>query len=622
MKKKTILIALCFLASLSTFEAQIVKKVLLIGIDGCRSDALIIAETPNIDGLISNGIYSPNALNDDITISGPGWSAILCGVWSEKHLVTGNNFTINNYDTYPSFFKHAEDANPAINTLSICHWAPINDAIVQDDADFKLNVNSDAEVSSQAASYISSNDPDLIFLHYDDVDHAGHGSGFDPNNITYIEAIEIVDGLLLPVLQAIEQRPNYSNEDWLILVTSDHGGVGTSHGGTSIEHQEVAFIASGNSVEQAVIKKDSTQVSNTTTNCISEFSELTFDSNDDYVSVPSNPLLDFGATQDFTIECRVRTSNAGDIAMIGNKDWDSGNYPGFIFSFKLPNGPEWKVNIGDGNSRADLNVGGAIADNEWHTLSVSFDRDGLMKMYEDGQFISETDISFIGDINTGQGLWMGTDFNSAYDFNGSISEVRVWNTILNPSEISDWNCTTIDNTHPNFVNLIGYWQLNEESGTIAVDASENENNGVISGATWNENDSIYLYNYDETPRIADAAVTALTHLCVEVPAPFEFDGISWVDFCETEGLDDLDKGSIKVHPNPIQNTIFLNSSTEESLSGYHFQIRTIKGELIKKGELGLQQEITVQHLDQGVYLIKISSPKNIKTGYVSKFIKS
>ncbi len=102
--------------------SQDVKKVLVIGIDGCRVDALAAANTPNIDNLISNGIFSPDALNEDITISGPGWSAILCGVLSDKHLVANNDFSGNNYDTYPPFFKYLNEINPDLNTVSICHW--------------------------------------------------------------------------------------------------------------------------------------------------------------------------------------------------------------------------------------------------------------------------------------------------------------------------------------------------------------------------------------------------------------------------------------------------------------------------------------------------------------------
>jgi hypothetical protein len=94
---------------------------LIIGIDGCRSDALKIASTPTIDSLINEGVFSPDALNDDITISGPGWSANLCGVWSNKHQVTNNDFSSNNYDQYPPFISYVEEFNNTLNTASICH---------------------------------------------------------------------------------------------------------------------------------------------------------------------------------------------------------------------------------------------------------------------------------------------------------------------------------------------------------------------------------------------------------------------------------------------------------------------------------------------------------------------
>ena len=63
--------------SLSLLGQTPSSHVLVIGIDGVRSDGLTAANTPNLDALISEGVYSPDALNDDITISGPGWSDIL-----------------------------------------------------------------------------------------------------------------------------------------------------------------------------------------------------------------------------------------------------------------------------------------------------------------------------------------------------------------------------------------------------------------------------------------------------------------------------------------------------------------------------------------------------------------
>ena len=181
--KKLLLILLCVpLIS----NAQISKKVLIIGIDGCRSDALELANTPTIDNLILNGVYSPDALNDDITISGPGWSAILCGVWSDKHLSVDNSFVGTDYTNYPPLFKRIEEFNSDLNTVSICNWNPINDHIVQNFADYKLNVSSDADVSSEACTYLATNEPDIMFLHFDDIDHAGHSHGFSPDVSQYI----------------------------------------------------------------------------------------------------------------------------------------------------------------------------------------------------------------------------------------------------------------------------------------------------------------------------------------------------------------------------------------------------------------------------------------------------
>ena len=542
MRKIVLLFLLFPFISLSQ---QNIKKVLIIGIDGCRADALELANTPVIDNLIQNGIYSPDALNDDITVSGPGWSAILCGVWSDKHLSIDNSFNNTDYFNFPPIFKYAEDFDDNLNTVSICNWNPINDNIVQNYADFKLNVSSDYDVSSEASTYITNNDPDLIFLHFDDVDHAGHNYGFSPNITEYITSIEAVDDLLDPVMQAIYQRPNYLNEDWIILVTSDHGGVGTSHGGTSIEHENVVVIVSGDNIQQLVIEKDSSLILDSVYNCLSDSVELKFDGIDDYVQISNASQFDFGVNQDFTIECRIRTSTSGDVAIVGNKDWNSGNNKGFVFSFKYPSGPEWKINIGDGVNRADINTGGLIANNQWHTLSVSFDRDGFMKMYEDGLLIDSADISSVGDITTNSGLFCGMDIYQNYPFSGSVSQLRVWDTILNSNDIQSWYCNDLNPTHPSYNNLIGYWHMNEGGNTVLLnDLSINNNNAIVNGASWYNYDSLWVYDYSNTPRIVDVPVTALNHLCIPINSSWLLDGVSLTPNCLLNNFEDINFNSI------------------------------------------------------------------------------
>ena len=541
--RKIVLLFLLF--PFIALSQQNIKKVLIIGIDGCRADALELANTPVIDNLIQNGIYSPDALNDDITVSGPGWSAILCGVWSDKHLSIDNSFNNTDYFNFPPIFKYAEDFDDNLNTVSICNWNPINDNIVQNYADFKLNVSSDYDVSSEASTYITNNDPDLIFLHFDDVDHAGHNYGFSPNITEYITSIEAVDDLLDPVMQAIYQRPNYLNEDWIILVTSDHGGVGTSHGGTSIEHENVVVIVSGDNIQQLVIEKDSSLILDSVYNCLSDSVELKFDGIDDYVQISNASQFDFGVNQDFTIECRIRTSTSGDVAIVGNKDWNSGNNKGFVFSFKYPSGPEWKINIGDGVNRADINTGGLIANNQWHTLSVSFNRDGFMKMYEDGLLIDSADISYVGDITTNSGLFCGMDIYQNYPFSGSVSQLRVWDTILNSNDIQSWYCNDLNPTHPSYNNLIGYWHMNEGGNTVLLnDLSINNNNAIVNGASWYNYDSLWVYDYSNTPRIVDVPVTALNHLCIPINSSWLLDGVSLTPNCLLNNFEDINFNSI------------------------------------------------------------------------------
>jgi len=391
-----------------------------------------------------------------------------------------------------------------------------------------------------------------MFLHFDDVDHAGHAEGFSPNVSQYITAIEGVDAYISPIMQSISQRPNYANEDWLVLITTDHGGLGTSHGGNSIEEQNVFVIASGNAIAQNIIRKDSSLIFDSVFNCLADTTELQFDGVDDYVQIPSNTAYNFGSTQDFTIECRVRTNTTGDMAIIGNKDWFSGSNTGFVFSFKYPSGPEWKVNIGDGTNRADIDIGGMIADNQWHTLSVSFDRDGYMKMYEDGALLDSADISSVGDITTNSGLFFGTDINQTYAFNGSISEVRVWNSLISGQNIQNWHCDHLDNNHPNYSNLIGYWKLNEGTGTtMAIDyfGGSGIANGTINNSTWYSPDSTWTYDYTNTPRLVDVPVTALTHLCVPINSSWQLDGVSLIPDCIGTIIDEIDcapKGLLKI----------------------------------------------------------------------------
>ena len=506
-----------------------INKVLIIGIDGCRPDGITAASTPNLDALMVNATYSLDARCLFTTSSGPGWTSMLSGVWQDKHNVTNNSYNGNNFVDYPHFFKRVEDANSDYRTVSIVQWNPINDHMASLQADVVINSDTDEDVKNAVANELTNNDPTVLFVQLSNVDFAGHGTGFTPNNPNYIDAIETVDTQIGSMISSLKNRDSYNKENWLILLSTDHGGLGTTHGGPSDEERTIFVIASGDNIPNKEIKAVTEQITiPPANNCLDSDDELWFD--DAYAQVLHNSNFNFGASKDFSLECRIRSKIPEDVGLVGKKDWSSGLNKGFVFSFQ-PSNSNLKVNVGDGSNRIDVNAG-EITDNEWHTVSATFDRDGLLKVYVDGEMKNSASMSSIGDIDNGLPFTIGADGNFNWKYKGYIAEVRLFDTLLDESDIDGWTCKILDNTHSKYSNLVGHWKLTEGSGTVIADSSPNSYNGTLTNAEWKDaNVSIVetIKKFDDTPRTVDVAVTALNHLCIPIEASWNLEGNSIID---------------------------------------------------------------------------------------------
>ncbi len=134
--------------------------------------------------------------------------------------------------------------------VQVTEWAPMSDNVYNDGWDEKIKVpDGEGEPTEQAAiAALQNPDLDALFVYFDAVDLTGHSSGFNPNNPNYIAAIEGVDSHLGPVLNALKARPDYANENWLVLLITDHGGIGTGHGGGSDEEEHIWWMGCGSAV--------------------------------------------------------------------------------------------------------------------------------------------------------------------------------------------------------------------------------------------------------------------------------------------------------------------------------------------------------------------------------------
>ena len=235
-------------------------KVLLIGLDGVRVDILAEANTPNIDSLIAAGAFTDEALTGTRTWSGPSWSSMLTGVWADKHLVLGNNFAGNDYATYPDFLTRIEQVRPESYTLAVVDWTPLgtkasNGPLIGPGPDAKIVLDGDANdyvwadsiSTAIAVDYLRGARVDAAFVYLGNIDMVGHAtSSLAPEYRASIEAADVQVGALV---RAVRARPTYADEDWLILMSTDHGrNDDGGHGGDTPVQRTIFFLASGPSV--------------------------------------------------------------------------------------------------------------------------------------------------------------------------------------------------------------------------------------------------------------------------------------------------------------------------------------------------------------------------------------
>jgi len=231
-------------------SASPAPKVIIIGIDGTMPTALAVANTPNLDRLMSNGCHSVRVVSHPVTHSAAAWSSMFTGVWGDKHGVNdpGNSFSGNRFAQYPSFYERLEAIHPEWNTYALARWAPMLTAVPE--ADVAAATGSDAAGTTETRRILTEEDPDVMWTLLLDVDSAGHSYGWGPGVPQYVAAIETADGRVGQMLDALTNRVTYADEDWLVIIQTDHG----EHDHPDIERSQIVFtIYSGSAAARGVL---------------------------------------------------------------------------------------------------------------------------------------------------------------------------------------------------------------------------------------------------------------------------------------------------------------------------------------------------------------------------------
>ena len=119
-----------------------------------------------------------------------------------------------------------------------------------------------------------------------------------------------------------------------------------------------------------------------------------------------------------------------------------------------------------GYDRIQKSMSGAGIDNEWHHWAfVKNANTGVMEIYRDG-VLWHNGTGKNKNIGYISRLQLGSNWNRSYDWNGKLDEFQLFNKALDAATISSWRYKKIDNSHPQFANLLAYYRFDNLSNAV------------------------------------------------------------------------------------------------------------------------------------------------------------
>ena len=228
-----------------------VQHILVIGCDGFGSVGFTASNSPVLHRLMREGSYTLHARGVMPTSSSPNWASIIMGAGPEQHGVTSNDWETNKFEIapvatgtgrmFPTIFGVLREQRPNALITCVHDWDGFGRLMEPQAMDLLENVKGSTNTARRAAEVIRQRTPTFLFVHFDDVDHAGHEFGW--KSPQFFEAVEEVDRLTGDLLAALSEAG--IRDQTVVIMTADHGGKGNHHGEPTMEEIEIPIIMAG-----------------------------------------------------------------------------------------------------------------------------------------------------------------------------------------------------------------------------------------------------------------------------------------------------------------------------------------------------------------------------------------
>ena len=207
-------------------------------------------------------------------------------------------------------------------------------------------------------------------------------------------------------------------------------------------------------------------------------SVLTFDGQNDYISVPDSESLQISA---YTVEAWIKPDGQPNEAWKGIV-----GKPGRNFNIWIHNAGFAHHRFHDAsstNAGAPNTPNGSLPWDRWSHVAITNDGK-TAKTYINGNLEVQGDIQGALVVDkTNLQIGRNLDGGNGNYFKGQIADIRIWDRVRSPEEIQNAMERQLAG---NETGLVAYWPLNEGEGNTITDRTANGNHGTIDGATWQQ----------------------------------------------------------------------------------------------------------------------------------------
>jgi len=260
-----VIISALFIANTAFGAKWKANHVILIGLDGWGSYSVEKAEMPVVKKLMNEGSYTLKKRSVLPSSSAVNWASMFMGASPELHGYTewGSqkpelpSREVSHYGIFPSIWGLFRDANPKAEVGYIYEWDGMA-YLAEIKAINYVELSKDCEktpsvTSKSAAEYIRNHRPNLLGVIFNNPDEIGHHDGHDTP--AYYQKLKELDTYIGQIVDAVKDAGML--EETIFIVTSDHGGINTGHGGKTMMEMETPFIISGKNVKKIPEFKES-----------------------------------------------------------------------------------------------------------------------------------------------------------------------------------------------------------------------------------------------------------------------------------------------------------------------------------------------------------------------------